>query len=419
MMDKAMDFVWRSPTSLRWLFGLKLIYDLVLTGIFYFENSTAIFWRLTYVVFSLLVFFFLYMYYSHLKKNWLLHLLIIDFLVSASYGYIFIDGKFPNHLFNGITALAIFMFVKNTRMLIMTCVALLMLYFVTMGSIDWYFYHRFDVPGYFVSSSFIVFACIVSSLIHYHQRANSNTKQLYEQLMKSHEQLQEYASKAEEWAAVQERVRIARDIHDTVGHKLTALLVQMQVARKLSGVDSMRSEQAYLECEELIRASLQEVRLSVRAIQDESITATSLNTSLTRLSEEFTKFAKVHTVFRAVGTPVSLPGNLQLTAYRIVQESLTNAQKHGHAANAAIVLTYAESGFSISIQNDGILPAELKPGFGLIHLQERVREGREKSSFAWIPCLRLKLNFLILSRKQIRRIKIDTRIQGMTFGRGA
>lgn len=374
MMLKVTDIVWKNPLSLRWLFGLKLVFDLVLTGMFYFENSIAIFWRLGLVVFSLMVFLLVNLFYSRMKKHWLLHLLIIDFLVSASYGYVYIGGKFPNHLFIGITALAIFMFVKNTRVLIISGIFLLLLYLVTMGSIDWYLYQRLDETTYFISSSFIVFACIVSSLINFHQRARMDTVQLYAQLMQSHERLQEYALQTEEWAAARERVRIARDIHDTVGHKLTALLVQMQVARKLSKLDSLRSEHAYLECEDLIRSALQEVRLSVRAIRDESITSTSLNDSLTSLAEEFTKFAKVKTDFEVEGTPIALPGDLQLTAYRIVQESLTNAQKHGHAINVFILLAYGETGFSLSIRNDGVLPAELKPGFGLMNLQERVEE---------------------------------------------
>jgi type VI protein secretion system component VasK len=144
------------------------------------------------------------------KRNLLFHLLILDFLVSASYGYIFIGGKFPNHLFIGITALAILMFIKNTRILILTCILLLLLFIVTMGSIDWYLYKRLDETGYFIACSFIVLACIVTVLINFYQRARRDTLQLYEQLKQSHEQLQEYALKAEEWATTRERVRIAR-----------------------------------------------------------------------------------------------------------------------------------------------------------------------------------------------------------------
>ncbi|MFD2612303.1 sensor histidine kinase [Paenibacillus gansuensis] len=379
------DFLRKSPLWWRWFFGLKLVMDVILTGIFYFEYSIAFFWKLSFVIFSLAVFLVVHLFYANMKRRWLFHLLIIDFLVSASYGYVFIGGHFPNHLFIGITALAILMFLKSPRMLILSSILLLLTYLVTMGSIDWYLYRHFDETSYFISGSFIVFACIVSSLINFYQSARRDTLQLYAQLLQTHEKLREYALQTEEWAATRERVRIARDIHDTVGHKLTALLVQMQAARKLGGLDPSRSEQAYLVCEDLVRSALQEVRLSVRAIRDEPIKSTSLDDSLKRLSEEFTTFAKVQTTFKVSGTPVPLPSNLQLTAYRIVQESLTNAQKHGRANQAEILLTYSETGFSLTIINDGDVPSELKRGFGLITIQERVKEWNGEVEFTMDP----------------------------------
>lgn len=113
-MLQETDIIRKSPLSWRLFFGLKLVFDLALTGIFYFENSITIFWRLSFIVFSLMAFLVVNLFYLRMKKhkNWLFHLLIIDFLVSASYGYIYIGGNFPNHLFIGITALAILMFLK-------------------------------------------------------------------------------------------------------------------------------------------------------------------------------------------------------------------------------------------------------------------------------------------------------------------
>ncbi|WP_236330834.1 sensor histidine kinase [Paenibacillus auburnensis] len=375
-MIQAIKNIRKSPLLWGLIFGVKLILDLALTGVFYFEHSIIIFWNLIIVVISILMFLGINLFYLHRKKkkNWLLHVLLIDFLASAAYGYVYISGDFPNHLFIGITALAILMLVKSTRMLVITCILLLTMYLVTMGSIDWYLYKQLEIISYFVSCSFIIFSGIVSAVIQYYQRAREDVTQLYAQLMQSHEQLQEYALQTEEWAATRERVRIARDIHDTVGHKLTALLVQMQLARKLNIADSPRSQQIYLECEELIRSSLQEIRLSVRAIRDEPAGGISLNDSLERLSAEFSKFTGIQTTFEKKGVPVVLPRNLQLTAYRMVQESLTNAQKHGQAKNVNVTLAYSESGFSLSIRNDGVVPDELKPGFGLIGLQERARE---------------------------------------------
>ncbi|OBZ15766.1 sensor histidine kinase [Bacillus sp. FJAT-26390] len=385
-MQQKTDNLLRSPLLWKLFFGLKLIFGLIIAGIFYFENSNIVFWGLSFVIFSVVAFFIVYRFYAKMKKqNLLFHLLILDFLVSASYGYVFIGGEIPNYLFVGITALAILMFIKNTRILILACVLLMLFLVVTMGIIDWYLNKRLDEAGYFIACSFIIFACIVTVLINFYQRARRDTLQLYAQLKQSHVQLQENALKAEEWATARERVRIAREIHDTVGHKLTALLVQMQVARKISTIDPIRGEQSYLECEGLIRSSLQEVRLSVRAIRDEPIKSTFLNDSLEKLSEEFTKYAQVHTDFKVVGIPVAIPSNLQLTAYRIAQESLTNAQKHGDANHAEISLSYSDNGFFLCVSNDGKVPDELKPGFGLISLQERVKEWNGEVHFRMDP----------------------------------
>ncbi|SFJ14403.1 Signal transduction histidine kinase [Paenibacillus sp. UNC496MF] len=367
---------WSASRTWKLVFGLKLLLNLALAGVFYFDYSIALFWRLSFIFISIAAFLFAnYVYMNQSKRrSGLFQLLILDFLLSAAYGYIYIAGNFPNHLFVGITALAILMFAQSIRGIIWTCLLLLGVYVLTMGSLDWYVFGQWDEIGYFTTGSFIVFAGIVSVLIHFYRNARANTLKLYGELMQSHAQLQEYALQTEEWGAAKERIRIARDIHDTVGHKLTALLVQMQAARKLSRIDPRRSEETYAECENLIRASLQEIRLSVRAIRDEPVRSVSLQERLAELAREFTKWAEVHTTLEVEGSPVALPGDLQLTAYRVVQESLTNAQKHGHARKAEIVLAFADSGFSLCIRNDGEAPAELKPGFGLINMQERVRE---------------------------------------------
>lgn len=365
----------RSPV-LEAVFGFKLMLDLLITGIVYYRASIALFWGLSFILFSAAVFFLVYRSDSRkgTRPNGLLQLLILDFVVSAAYGYLFIGGQVPNQLFVGITALAILMFAKNIRSLILTSVLLLVLYLTIMIGIDEYVFNRLDGISYFITCSFIIFAGIVSALLLVYRQARQDTLQLYDQLMESHERLQEYALKTEEWAAARERVTIARDIHDSVGHRLTGLLVQMQAARRLSTIDTTRSEQIYLECEELLRSSLQEIRLAVRSIREEPAHPAFLHDNLDKLSAEFSKFAQVETLFQTAGEPVRLPGELQLTVYRIVQECLTNAKKHGAADQAGVLLSYSAHGFSLKISNDGAVPSALTPGFGLLNMQERVKE---------------------------------------------
>lgn len=357
-------------------FALKLIANLAVTGIVYYHTSTAFFWRLSFIGLSIAVFLFVRFLLpkANSHKNVLIRVLILDFLVSAAYGYVFIGGQVPNQLLVGITALAILMLQKSFRSLVFTCVTLLLVYLAIMIAIDLHLYNRLDAISYFITCSFILFASIVSVLLQFYQRARQDVIHLYTHLKETHERLQEYALQAEELGAARERVTIARELHDSVGHQLTGLIVQMQAARKLRLVGPEQSEKIYAECEELLRASLQEIRLAVRTIRDEPVQSIFLPESLKKLAEEFTKYAEVETRFYLKGDPVPLPGDLQLTAYRIVQESLTNAKKHGRANKASIELLYDARQLSMLISNDGVLPGKLKPGFGLLSMQERVKE---------------------------------------------
>jgi Signal transduction histidine kinase len=364
-------------------FALKLLVNIAVTGIVYYETSTAFFWRLSFIVLSAAGFLFVQFLLpkTNARRSVLLRILILDFLVSAAYGYVFIGGQVPNQLLVGITALAILMFSRSFRSIIVTCTTLLVVYLVIMMAIDWHLYKQLDEVSYFMTCSFILFAGIVCVLLQFYQRARQDTLQLYAQLKESHERLQEYTLQAEEWGASRERVTIARDLHDSVGHKLTGLIVQMQAARKLSRIDAGRSERIYIECEDLLRSSLQEIRLAVRTIRDEPVRSMFLPESLDKLSEEFTKYAEVETRFYLQGSPIPLPGELQLTAYRIAQESLTNAKKHGRANSASIRLAYAADKLTMMISNDGEPPGELTPGFGLLNMQERVKEWHGEVSF--------------------------------------
>ncbi|TYP74610.1 signal transduction histidine kinase [Paenibacillus methanolicus] len=375
-MIRVIDNLKKVPLSWRLALAAKLVFDFALTGAFYIEQSITMFWSLVLVVIAVLLFLGMNVVYlhRHRRRQWLPHLLLLDFIVSAACGYGYMSGNFPNHVFIGITALAILVFAKSARMLVMSCILLLAVYLVTMIGIDWYVFRKLDAAGYLISCSFILFAGIASAVIQHYQRARDEANQLYAQLIRSHEQLREYALRTEELAATRERVRIARDIHDAVGHNLTALLVQMQLARKLNVSEPLRSRHIYLECEQLIQSSLQEVRLSVRAIRDEPAGDADLPDSLRKLCADFAKWTGVQTEFELNGVPVALPRNLQLTAYRIAQEALTNAQKHGGAKHARVSLSYSASDFALRIRNDGVVPDELTPGFGLVGLQERTKE---------------------------------------------
>ncbi|GMA61705.1 sensor histidine kinase [Alicyclobacillus fastidiosus] len=187
-------------------------------------------------------------------------------------------------------------------------------------------------------------------------------------------QLNDYADKVYHLATAEERNRIAGEIHDSVAHRLTALFVQLQAARRIWTQDADRetSLENLVVCEALAREALDEVRTSVRSIRrteaDEGIT------SLRRLALQFTKLTSMQTSFQVDAALDSLPAEVLAVLYRVVQEALTNAQRHGRATRVHMDLRKAGSGVELVVVDNGKGSAELVFGFGLSSMQQRLQQ---------------------------------------------
>ena len=125
---------------------------------------------------------------------------------------------------------------------------------------------------------FVIYGAFVGGLIRNFHSAKETISVQYGQLNESHEalqvahgQLSEYAEQVEQMTVIRERNEIAREIHDTVGHKLTALIVQLQVAREMAERDAEKAKEVIAICEQLTRDSLHELRLSVRTLKDDHL----------------------------------------------------------------------------------------------------------------------------------------------------
>lgn len=188
------------------------------------------------------------------------------------------------------------------------------------------------------------------------------------------QQLNDYADKVYHLATVEERNRIAGEIHDSVAHRLTALFVQLQAARRIWTQDADResSLENLVVCEALAREALDEVRTSVRSIRrtsaDEGIT------SLRRLALQFTKLTSMQTSFQVDDALNSLPAEVLAVLYRVIQEALTNAQRHGRATRVHMALRKVENGVELEVVDNGKGSAELILGFGLSSMQQRLQQ---------------------------------------------
>lgn len=194
-------------------------------------------------------------------------------------------------------------------------------------------------------------------------------------LERAHRQLKETAAQQQEMAVIHERQRLARDIHDSVAHSLTALVVQMQVARRMVTRSPQQAAAVLERCEEMARTALQETRHAVRALHPAGLEAHHEVEALRRLGRDYGIATQMQVLVEADEAVLNLPPDPVRTEqlYRIFAEALTNAHRHGAATQVTATLSLAEGHLQMVISNNGRPPQHLDPGVGLRSMQERVQ----------------------------------------------
>ncbi|MED1563268.1 hypothetical protein AJ85_01975 [Alkalihalobacillus alcalophilus ATCC 27647 = CGMCC 1.3604] len=182
----------------------------------------------------------------------------------------------------------------------------------------------------------------------------------------------------EENARAEERTRIARDIHDNVGHQLTALAMQLEMV-EITQESGEVDEVALRQAKELAKQSLTEMRQSVQALRNEELKGFSSVIQLIRRLESESHI-QVNLITRKGALSAPLTNEQMITIYRIVQEGLTNAMRHAHSREVEVIFEgIANYAFTVSVKNKYYSEERsLKDGFGLTNLRERVEqlEGR-------------------------------------------
>jgi signal transduction histidine kinase len=190
-------------------------------------------------------------------------------------------------------------------------------------------------------------------------------------------ELRAYAAQAEELATARERNRLAREIHDTLGHYLTIINIQLEAARTVLDTDRPRVLEALGTAQSLARDGLSEVRRSVAALRASPVENRPLSEAIARLVDE-ARAAGIPTELALTGEPRQLAPQAELALYRAAQEGLTNVRKHaGGGAHAVLSLAYGPDGnvrLTVSDNGSGVdtVGANGQVGFGLLGVRERV-----------------------------------------------
>jgi two-component system, sensor histidine kinase and response regulator len=212
------------------------------------------------------------------------------------------------------------------------------------------------------------------------QAQNCQLQQTQVELEQALAQERSLKQRIEEMAAIEERNRIAREIHDSVGHSLTALNVQMQAVASLLLSDPTQAQVFLTQAQCLGTTAMQEVRESVRALRADGQVEKPLAETIAALAEEFRQVTGIPpTVETCLTQPVA--SSVSKALYRIVQEALTNISKYAQATQVQIRLVTIENDrldgssrikLTIADNGQGFNGQQSTTGFGLQGMQERV-----------------------------------------------
>ena len=206
-------------------------------------------------------------------------------------------------------------------------------------------------------------------------------KQAKEELAIANQRIRTYALTAQENGSLQERNRIAREIHDSLGHSLTALNLHLEMAVKLSQVKPEQAREVLIEAKRLGSIALQDVRQSVSTLRSDPLHDRDLAAAIHKLADEFKLSNYIQPVCR-LDLPPNLPSAVAIAIYRIVQEALTNISKYAHADTVVIEIQthtrgvgaakFTELELRVTDNGDGFIPTNNLTGFGLQGMRERV-----------------------------------------------
>jgi signal transduction histidine kinase len=239
---------------------------------------------------------------------------------------------------------------------------------------DWDVSGQVTVPLVFLS--IYGYGSIIRELALAHAAKDASNARL----AAANSRLQEYSAQVEELSVMSERNRIAREIHDTLGHALTLLAVQLETAAQLEARGDPRLHEELLQARQVTKACLTEVRHSVEALRPDEASTSSLEEQLCKLVADFeTTCPETRITLDMEEATYSLNPELNLALYRCAQEALTNIRKHAHATKVLLRLSTSDGQeeqveLTVLDNGQGSTPEHeyQASGFGLLGMRERV-----------------------------------------------
>ncbi len=218
----------------------------------------------------------------------------------------------------------------------------------------------------------ILFLVYILFLIQDQMLESAQMRQINDELRILNHQLEEVADVREKMGETRERNRLAREIHDTLGHTLTGLSTGIDAAKTLLQRDPALAMKQLDILAATARDGLKDVRRSVRKLRPDALENHTLKGALETMIEEFVHSTGVKVNFVCHLDSLDFQPDEEDIIYRIVQECMTNSVRHGHASRIYISFGKDQDSLILIIEDDGSGCMDIQEGFGLHHMKERI-----------------------------------------------
>ncbi|MBD5780461.1 hypothetical protein IEN85_13250 [Pelagicoccus sp. NFK12] len=222
------------------------------------------------------------------------------------------------------------------------------------------------ISGYF-------FSAMMFYIFRRERNSRSRAFALSVELDRANEKLRAFSRQVEELAATQERNRIAREIHDTIGHSLTVVNMQLETAKALLSSDREKAAAFLDKAQEVTKRGLAEVRSSVASLRASPLDGMPLHRALEALLKSSFGPA-IQLDFELVEGDEAMPAASESALYRCAQEALTNVRKHADASQVSLSLDLSErQKVRLEVCDNGKGCSGTSGGFGIMGIRERIQ----------------------------------------------
>ncbi|UOE94797.1 sensor histidine kinase [Alkalihalobacillus sp. LMS39] len=214
--------------------------------------------------------------------------------------------------------------------------------------------------------------------IYYVDTSNLRVKKLLSEIRKRNTIIEEqnnaliqYSDQIEQITLVEERIRLSRDLHDTIGHTFTSSIVGIEASIYLIDKNPQKAKDKLLKIQSIMSKDLEVVRYTIHSMFD-NIDVISLSDYLNKIITKFEEVTSSEVYFLIKGKELDVSKTIKFTIIRCLQEALTNAKRHGKASKLVVQLIFDMNQITLTISDNGIGFENMNYGFGLQSMKDRL-----------------------------------------------